>query len=169
MPGLRARIRSISSQNCGARADRRRWSARPGSKDRDRGSDSSKARVSDACRPTVSLPWAIGKRRQDRCFRAARRSCVPLNAGLSEQAAEELDVLANAQVRVEVLAETLRHVGDARADRGAMPRRAISPPRTKHASGLNLREPRDKAQQRRLAHAVRPDQSRPCRRLEFRS
>jgi len=30
----------------------------------------------------------------------------------------------------------------------------------KHASGLNLARAGDKAQQRRLAHAVRPDQSR---------
>ena len=42
--------------------------------------------------------------------------------GLSEQAAEELDVLADAEIGIEVLAEPLRHVGDARADRGAVRR-----------------------------------------------
>ena len=41
---------------------------------------------------------------------------LPFGTGLPEQAAEELDVLANAEIRIEVLAEPLRHIGDAGTD-----------------------------------------------------
>ena len=44
----------------------------------------------------------------------------PFGAGLSEQAAEKLDVFADAEIGIEVLAQALRHIGDARTDRGAM-------------------------------------------------
>ena len=42
----------------------------------------------------------IGKRRQPRAFEQFGDFSVPLETGLSKQAAEELDVLADAQVRV---------------------------------------------------------------------
>ena len=52
-------------------------------------------------------------------------------AGLAEQAAEKLDVLADAEIGIEVLAQTLRHVGDARADRCPdASASAMSPPST---------------------------------------
>ena len=45
---------------------------------------------------------------------------LPLGAGLPEQAAEKFDVLAHAEIGIEVLAEALRHIGDARARRRAV-------------------------------------------------
>ena len=45
-----------------------------------------------------------------------------LGAALAEQAGEEFDVLADAEVGIEILAQTLRHVGDARTDSAAMAR-----------------------------------------------
>ena len=81
------------------------------------------------CRP-------IGERRQASAVEQLGDAPVALVARLAEQAAEELDVLADAEVGIEVLAEPLRHIGDARADGvrdGAHPpcrRRARGPGRS---------------------------------------
>ena len=140
-----------------ATADRRRSSARRGSADPDRGSASSTARASAACRPTASSP--AGRRRaRVRCCRAVRRCAVALGTGLAEQAAEELDVLADAEIGIEVLAEALRHVGDARADGGAVRRHRRCRRRARDAPGLDLPGAGDEAEQRRLADAVGTDQ-----------
>ena len=60
------------------------------------------------CRP-------IGERREAGAVEQFGDAPLALVARLPEQAAEELDVLAHAEVGIEVLAEALRHVGDARS------------------------------------------------------
>ena len=82
-----------------------------------------------------------------------------LRRPLAEQAAVEVDVLEHAQRRVEVAAETLRHVGDARR----LPR-AVAPlghvaAEHRHAAGLNPAHAGHEREQGRLADAVRPDDS----------
>src|ERR1019366_9965940 len=47
-------------------------------------------------------------------------SQLAFRAGLSEQAAKKLDVLADAEIGIKVLAQSLRHIGDAGTDRGPM-------------------------------------------------
>ena len=113
----RARMRSIRSQNC-----RRDSGSTPvvGSSRISRSGSwiSAQQRPSFWRMPPESLLGrAVGERREARARRAARDAPLALAAALAEQAAEELDVLAHAEVGIEVLAEPLRHVGDARADR----------------------------------------------------
>ena len=90
--------------------------------------------------------------------RSSEISPVPFGAGLSEQAAKKLDILADAEVRIEVLAQSLRHVGDARADRGPM--RWILHVAIEHedVSGLDLPRAGNDAQQRRLSDPVGTDE-----------
>ena len=72
---------------------------------------------------------AVGKRRQPGAGeQAASAGRAPRR--LAEQAAEEVDVLGHRERRVEVLAQSLRHVGDPRADRVAVTGMAMSPPST---------------------------------------
>ena len=82
------------------------------------------------------------------------RSC----AGLPEQAAEKLDVLADAEIGIEVLAQSLRHVGDARAQRVAV--RVV-----RHVAAEDVNDPGldppgagDHAQQGGFSHAVGSDE-----------
>ena len=77
---------------------------------------------------------------------------------MPEQAAEKFDVLADAEIGIEVLAQPLRHEGDARTDRGAV--RGIRHVAAEHEDAARLHLPRagDHAEQRRLADAVGPDQ-----------
>ena len=82
---------------------------------------------------------------------------LALGAGLPKQAAEELDILADAEVGIEVLAETLRHVGDARTDSGAMRGIRHVAVEHEHAAGLDLARAGDEAEERRLADAVGAD------------
>src|SRR5208337_2625720 len=84
-----------------------------------------------------------------------RYAPIPLAGGLAEEAAEELDILADAKVRIEVLAEALRHVGNARAYRGAMGFRAHVAAKHFRFARLDAPGARDNGQQGRLAHAVR--------------
>jgi hypothetical protein len=86
-------------------------------------------------------------------------SRVPFGTRLSEQPGEKLDVLAHAEVCIEVLAQTLRHVGDARTDR--RPMRRIHQVAVEHAdaSGLHLPRAGNDAQERRLADPIGPDEA----------
>src|SRR5271156_2223702 len=79
--------------------------------------------------------------------------------GLSEQTAEKLDVLADAEVGIEVLAQSLRHIGGAGADRGPMGRIRHAPVEDEGASRLDLARTGNDAQQRRLSDSVRPNES----------
>ncbi len=83
---------------------------------------------------------------------------VALGAALAEQAAEELDILAHAEVRIEVLAQALRHEGDPRADRRAMAH--IDHVAAQHfdPAFLDALGAGNEAQQRGFADAIRADQ-----------
>ena len=83
---------------------------------------------------------------------------LPLGAGLPEQAGEELDVLADAEVGIEILAQTLRHVGDARTNRAAMPGIRHIAVEHEDAAGLDLARAGNDGEQRRLADPVGADQ-----------
>ena len=63
----------------------------------------------------------VGKRRKPGARDQFGDAALPFGAGLSKQAAEEFDIFADAEIGIEVFAEPLWHVGDARADRGAVP------------------------------------------------
>ena len=109
------------------------------------------------CRP-------VGERREPGAVEQLGDAPFPFGAGLSEQAAEELDVLADAEVGIEVLAEALRHIGDARADRGAM--RGIGHIAAEDAdlSRLDLPRAGDEREQRSTCRRRRGRSARPCSR-----
>ena len=102
---------------------------------------------------------AVGERRQARAVQQVGDAHLALGAVLAEEAREELDVLAHAEVGIEVLAEPLRHVGDARADLRAVARVRHVAAEHLDRAGLNALGAGDDAQQRRLSHAVGTDQA----------
>ncbi len=79
--------------------------------------------------------------------------------GMAEQAGEEIDVFGHRERRVEVAAEALRHVGDARADAAAMPAAGHVAAQHLDAAGLQAARTCDQRQQARLADAIGADQS----------
>ncbi|MEA3219506.1 MAG: hypothetical protein OZX49_00596 [Immundisolibacter sp.] len=83
----------------------------------------------------------------------------PLAAVVAEQAGEELEVLGDRQRRVEVLAQALRHVGNARQDAPA--RAGIGQVHAEHLDPAVLDGARagGQRQQARLADPVRADQA----------
>ncbi|MNZ46506.1 hypothetical protein D3C78_641890 [compost metagenome] len=102
---------------------------------------------------------AVGERRQPGA--AQQVGDAPLTLGLlvAKQAAEEIDVLEHRQRRIQILAQPLRHVGDARADRAAvLPAAHVA---AEHGDLAVLHPPRagDQRQQAGLADAVRADQA----------
>ena len=82
-----------------------------------------------------------------------------LRAGEPEQLCEEVDVLEDAQLEVQVLAEPLRHVGDERADGVAVP--AVRDVAAQHLDlpGLDLLRAGDDPHEGRLTDAVGADQA----------
>ena len=62
----------------------------------------------------------MGERRKASALKQLGDAPLSLVTRLPEQPPEELDVLAHAEVGIEVLAEALRHIGDARAGGIAM-------------------------------------------------
>ena len=78
-------------------------------------------------------------------------------ASRPKQAAEELQVLRDAEVGIEVAAQPLRHVGDARLER--RPPAPVGKVGAEHADGalLDLLGGGDQAEQGRFADAVRAD------------
>ena len=72
--------------------------------------------------PDNAARRAVRKRIEPRGFQQRRDAAVAFAAILAEKPAEEFDVLAHAEVGIEVSAKALRHIGDARADRGAVAR-----------------------------------------------
>ncbi|GLK58309.1 hypothetical protein GCM10017624_04660 [Azotobacter vinelandii] len=101
----------------------------------------------------------LGERRQAGAAGQVGDACVALRPVLAEQAAEELQVLAHGQRRVEVLAQPLGHVGDARADPAAVG--GVGHVAVQHTDAALLDTPRagDQRQQAGLADAVRTDQA----------
>ncbi|MCY1446516.1 hypothetical protein D9M71_630930 [compost metagenome] len=84
---------------------------------------------------------------------------APLGGVLAEQAGEELEVLEHRQGRVEVLAQPLRHVGDARTDVAAMAARGHVAIQHLHRAFLQLPGAGHQRQQAGLADTVRADQA----------
>ena len=83
---------------------------------------------------------------------------LALGAALAEQPGEEVGVLEDRQRRVEVLAQALRHVGDARAGRPAKARVGHVAAEHLDLPLLDAAGAGDQRQQAGLAHAVRADQ-----------
>ena len=158
-PALRERMRSISSQNC-----RRESGSTPvvgSSRIRRSGSWMRQQQSPSFCRMPPDSFFA-GRSEKGASPVPSRSSPIfssRCGTRLPEQAAEELDILPDAQVRVEILAQALRHVGDARTDRGPMRRASHVAAEDENGAGLDPPRAGDQAQQRRLADAVWPDES----------
>ena len=158
MPGRLARMRSTSSQN---------WRR-----------DSGSTPVVGSSRISRSGSWIRAQHRQSFCFMppdslpAGRSGKGPspmlssssamrrlrLGPALAEQPGEEVGVLEDRQGRVQVLAQPLRHVGDARAGRSAEARVGHVAAEHLDLPLLNLAGAGDERQQTGLSHAVRADQ-----------
>ena len=111
----------------------------------------------------------LEKRLEARCFRQQRDPLPTLPPCEAEQLPEERQVLRNAQFAVEVLAETLRHVGDPRADPATLVANAEVAAEDSEFAGLELPRAGQQGQQGRFADAVRSDKAdgRPCRNVEI--
>ena len=101
----------------------------------------------------------IGKLREPCALQKLGNPPFAFGPRLSENTREELDVLADAEVRIEILPEPLRHVGDAGTDRGAVRRIGDIAAKNEHRACLKPPGASDNAKQRRLADAVGADQS----------
>ena len=94
------------------------------------------------------------------CSAATPRSAASRSArDWPNRRREEFDVLAHRQVGIEILAETLRHVGDTRADRSAVTRIGHVAVQHLDPAGLDLAGAGDDGEQRRLADTIGTDQS----------
>ena len=82
---------------------------------------------------------------------------APFGFALSEQAAEEIDVLEHAQRRIEIAPEALRHVGDAAAHGAQAPDVGEIAAEHEDAALLDPAHARDEAEQRGFADAVGAD------------
>ena len=105
------------------------------------------------------LRLTVGKGGESGTLQKLRDSPFPLGTGLSEQPAKELDVLADTEVRIKVLTQSLRHIGDTGADRGPMRRILHVAVEGGDISGLHVPRASDDAEQRRFADAVGTDQA----------
>ena len=83
----------------------------------------------------------------------ARRSSAPC----PNRRPKKSMFLEDAQRRIEVAAETLRHIGDAAADLGEVADVADILVEDQDLAGLNGLDPGDQPEQRRFAHPVRSD------------
>ncbi len=101
----------------------------------------------------------VGEGREPGAVQKLGNPPMALGARLPEHAAEEFHVFADAQIGIEVFSQPLRHIGDARADRGAVRGARDVASQHKDASRLDLPRAGDDAQQRRLADAVGADQA----------
>ena len=116
----RADARRSAPRTGGATADRRRWSARPGSADRDRGSARSTGRASASCRRRACRP--AGRETAPGRLRAAARRCAARRSarGCPNSRPKKSRFSTTDSVAIEILPQPLRHVGDARAHVAAM-------------------------------------------------
>src|SRR6476646_9435674 len=112
--------------------------------------------------------WPISERVESRGFQQVVDARATLSRALTEQAAEEVDVVEHAQRRIEIAAQPLRHVGNAAVTRPAMVLIRHVAVEHNDFAGLNLAHASDKGEQGGLADAVGPNQSRhaPARNLE---
>ena len=104
-----------------------------------------------ACRPAR-------KRRQPRGLQQPRNPRLALGRIQAKQAGMKVHILVNAQRRVQVMPQALRHVGDLVRQR--LPRFPVCHIAAQYAdrAGLNHAHARNQRQQRGFAHAVRADQ-----------
>src|SRR5581483_270690 len=79
-----------------------------------------------------------------------------LSPAVAEQAREEVDVFPRREIGVQILAQALRHEGDARADPPAMTAGPHAAAKHLQRSRLTALGTRDQPQQGRLADAVGP-------------
>ena len=82
-----------------------------------------------------------------------------LVSALAEQLGEKVEVLVDAERGVEILAQALRHVGDAMVAGLSVPAVGNVAAQRLYRSGLQSAYAGDQAQQGRFADAVRPDQA----------
>ncbi|MFK4403300.1 hypothetical protein ABH991_000334 [Bradyrhizobium ottawaense] len=101
----------------------------------------------------------VGEGREPGVAQQAGDPPVPLGLVVSEQAAEEVDVLEHRQCRIQILAEPLRHIGDVGAHVAAMARACHIAAEHVDASVLDRAGSGDQRQQARFADAVGADQS----------
>ena len=99
-----------------------------------------------ATRQLVRRP--VSERREPGGVDQLGAASLPLVAGLPEQPTEERDVLPHAEIGVEVLAESLRHIGNARAHSGPVCRVPHVAVEDVHLAGLDLPGAGDDAQER---------------------
>ena len=105
------------------------------------------------------LGRAVGERREAGAGEQFGDLSIARLFRMAEQAPEELDVLAHAEVGIEVLSQALRHVGDARTDVGAVVGVAHVAAEHVDRARLDLARAGDQAEQRGLADAVGPDEA----------
>ena len=101
--------------------------------------------------------WSIRKRVEPGGFQELVDALAPLGCALPEQATEEVDVVEDAERRIEIAAKPLRHVGDAAVARPAMALVRHVAVEHHDLAGLNLAHPGDEGEQGGLADAVGPD------------
>jgi len=83
---------------------------------------------------------------------------APLRCVVAEQLPEEVEVLEDRERRIEVLAQALRHIGDAGPHLGSAPGVGHVVPKHFHAARLDLARAGDEGEQGGLADAVGADQ-----------
>ena len=101
----------------------------------------------------------IGKRIEPGGLQEGGDARPAFSRGLREQLPKKVQVLEDAQLRIEILAQALGHIGDAWADGPAMA--GIGHVATEHVdgAGLKLARARNQAQQGRFADAVGAEES----------
>ena len=104
------------------------------------------------------LRLSIGKRRKSGALQQLGDPPLPFGTRLAEQPRKELYILGDAELRIKVFAQTLRHIGDVRAHRVAVCGVHHVPAEDIDASGLNLSRAGNDAQQRRLSDSIGPDE-----------
>ena len=102
---------------------------------------------------------SVGEGREPGCLQQLGDARSAFGTRVTEQAPEEIDVLEHRQRGIEVLAQSLRHVGDPRTHGAAMLGIGHVAIEHVHAAVLDRARPGDEAEQARLAHPVRPDEA----------
>ena len=157
IPGRPARMSSISDQNC--RRDSGSTPVVGSSRISRSGSWTSAPHSPTFCFiPPDSLP--AGRSANGPSPVAASSSVTrtrALGGRQPEQPRHEVDVVVDAELEIQVLAQTLRHVGDARAHRAPVPDVGDVAVEDGDRPLLHLLRPGDQRHQRRLADAVGAD------------
>ena len=104
------------------------------------------------------LGRTIVERRETGAVQQFRNAPLALVARLPEQTAEKFDVLPDGEVRIEIFAKPLRHVGDPRTYRCAMPRVRDVAVEHGDAAGLILTRARNDTEKGGFPDPVRANQ-----------